>query len=105
MKRTMNEVHDEKCAVAATAEIVAAKWTPLIVHDLSEGPRRFKELERACPGISPRTLSERLDIIFQNVQPRTAELRAQNLIEDSGERRPTKYGNASIVWRAIRGGP
>ncbi len=63
MKRTMNEVHDETCAVAATAEIVATKWTPLIIHDLSEGPRRFKELEHSCPGISPRTLSERLDML------------------------------------------
>src|SRR5215212_7405922 len=63
MKRTMNEVHDESCAVAATAEIVATKWTPLIVHDLSEGPRRFMQLEHACPGISPRTLSERLDML------------------------------------------
>ncbi len=63
MKRTMNEVHDGNCAVAATAEIIATKWTPLIVHDLSEGPRRFMELEHACPGISPRTLSERLDML------------------------------------------
>ena len=63
MKRTMNEVHDEGCAVALTAEIVATKWTPLIVHDLSEGPRRFMQLEHACPGISPRTLSERLDML------------------------------------------
>ena len=30
------------------------------MHDLSEGPRRFSELERSCAGISPRTLSERL---------------------------------------------
>jgi DNA-binding HxlR family transcriptional regulator len=63
MKRTMNEQHDGGCAVAATAELVATKWTPLIVHDLSEGPRRFKQLEFACPGISPRTLSERLDML------------------------------------------
>jgi DNA-binding HxlR family transcriptional regulator len=32
----------------------------LLVHDLSEGPRRFSELEHSCAGISPRTLSERL---------------------------------------------
>lgn len=63
MKRTMNDIHDVQCAVAATAELIAAKWTPLIVHDLSEGPRRFMELEHACPGISPRTLSERLDLL------------------------------------------
>jgi DNA-binding HxlR family transcriptional regulator len=61
----MNEVHDANCAVAATAELIAAKWTPLIVHDLSEGPRRFMELEHSCPGISPRTLSERLDMLEQ----------------------------------------
>lgn len=59
----MNDVHDGACAVAATAEIVTTKWTPLIVHDLSEGPRRFMELEHACPGISPRTLSERLELL------------------------------------------
>jgi DNA-binding HxlR family transcriptional regulator len=59
----MNEVHDETCAVAATADLVATKWTPLIVHELSEGARRFKEIEHACPGISPRTLSERLDML------------------------------------------
>src|SRR3979409_559954 len=63
MKRTMNETHDTNCAVAATAEIVATKWTPLIVHDLSEGARRFMQLEHSCPGISPRTLSERLDML------------------------------------------
>ena len=63
MKRTMNEVHDGSCAVAATAEIIATKWTSLIIHDLSEGARRFMRLEHACLGISPRTLSERLDML------------------------------------------
>jgi DNA-binding HxlR family transcriptional regulator len=58
--RTMNPVHDHACSVARAAEIIGSKWTALLVHDLSEGPRRFSELRRACPGISPRTLSERL---------------------------------------------
>ena len=58
--RTMRPTHDEECAVACTAEIIGGKWTALLVHDLSEGPRRFSDLERALPGISPRTLSERL---------------------------------------------
>jgi DNA-binding HxlR family transcriptional regulator len=57
----MLPVHEtETCSVAAAAEIVGAKWTVLIVHDLSEGPRRFTQLEHSCAGISPRTLSERL---------------------------------------------
>ena len=58
--RTMRPVHDEECAVACTADIIGSKWTAIILHDLSEGPRRFSELERSCPGISPRTLSDRL---------------------------------------------
>ena len=59
--RTMNPIHEtETCSVAACAEIIGAKWTALLVHDLSEGPRRFSELEHSCCGISPRTLSERL---------------------------------------------
>lgn len=59
--RTMLPVHEaQTCSVAACAAIVGAKWTVLIVHDLSEGPRRFTELEHSCAGISPRTLAERL---------------------------------------------
>jgi DNA-binding HxlR family transcriptional regulator len=65
MPRTMNQVHDQTCSVAATADLIAAKWTPLLLHDLSEGPRRFNQLEHACPGISPRTLSERLRVLEQ----------------------------------------
>ena len=62
--RTMNPVHEAStCAVAATAEIIGAKWTALLVHDLSEGPRRFSQLERSCSGISPRTLAERLRVL------------------------------------------
>ena len=62
--RTLNDVHDNhSCSVAACAEIIGAKWTALLVHDLSEGARRFSELEHSCPGISPRTLSERLRVL------------------------------------------
>ena len=62
----MNPVHDStSCSVAACAEIIGAKWTALLVHDLSEGPRRFSQLEHSCAGISPRTLSERLRALEQ----------------------------------------
>jgi DNA-binding HxlR family transcriptional regulator len=63
--RTMNPVHDATCSVAACAEILGAKWTAVLVHDLSEGPRRFTQLEHSCKGISPRTLSERLRALEQ----------------------------------------
>ena len=53
------------CSVATAAEIVGSKWTVLLVLDVSEGPRRFTELERSCEGISPRTLAERLRALEQ----------------------------------------
>src|SRR5436189_2185259 len=60
----MNATHEStSCSVAACAEIIGAKWTALLVHDLSEGARRFTELEHSLPGISPRTLSERLRVL------------------------------------------
>lgn len=74
-KRTMNPVHGADCAVAACAELIGSKWTALILHDLSEGARRFSELEHACSGISPRTLAERLrtleheDIVVRRSYP------------------------------------
>src|SRR3982750_2213786 len=62
--RTMNAVHDSgTCSVAACAEIIGSKWTAPLGHARAGGPRRFSELERACPGISPRTLSERLRVL------------------------------------------
>jgi DNA-binding HxlR family transcriptional regulator len=48
------------CPVAKTANLIGHRWTPLILRDLSEGSRRFGELQRSLVGISPKTLSERL---------------------------------------------
>lgn len=53
-------VTSDTCPVCATAEVVCAKWTLLLVRDLAEGRSRFCELERSLEGISPRTLSLRL---------------------------------------------
>ena len=77
--RTMNPVHKAAtCGVAAAAEIIGAKWTALLVHDLSEGPRRFSELEHSCSGISPRTLAERLrELETQGIVERREELLAE----------------------------
>jgi DNA-binding HxlR family transcriptional regulator len=62
----MNPVHEAtSCSVAACADIIGTKWTALLVHDLSEGPRRFSELRTACPGISRATLADRLRALEQ----------------------------------------
>jgi DNA-binding HxlR family transcriptional regulator len=87
----MNPVHETtSCAVAACAEIIGAKWTALLVHDLSEGPRRFSELEHSCAGISPRTLSERLraledDGIVDRRSYQESPPRVEYTLTDKGE--------------------
>lgn len=47
--------------IAGAMEIIGNKWTALILRDLTTGPKRFGELERSLEGISPRTLSQRVD--------------------------------------------
>lgn len=51
--------------IAAAMDIIGSKWTALILRDLAGGSKRFCELERSLTGISPRTLSQRLDSLEQ----------------------------------------
>lgn len=48
------------CPVARASEILAERWTPLIVRELIAGSHRFNEIERALPGISRSLLASRL---------------------------------------------
>jgi DNA-binding HxlR family transcriptional regulator len=48
------------CPVARAAEILAERWTPLIVRELLAGAARFNQIERGLPGISRSLLSARL---------------------------------------------
>jgi DNA-binding HxlR family transcriptional regulator len=57
---TANAMPEDRCPVGCCAEIISGKWTLLVIRDLTDGSRRFCELERSLEGISPRTLSLRL---------------------------------------------
>ncbi len=51
----------ESCGrLRAAVELLAKRWTLLIVELLLQRPARFCELRRALPRISERVLSERL---------------------------------------------
>lgn len=54
------DISSPSCIAAASA-ILGDKWTPLIVRTLTSCPACFSELEISLEGISPRTLSQRLD--------------------------------------------
>jgi DNA-binding HxlR family transcriptional regulator len=47
--------------IAGAMEIIGNKWTALVLRDLITGPKRFSQLEKSLHGMSPRTLSQRLD--------------------------------------------
>jgi DNA-binding HxlR family transcriptional regulator len=49
------------CAVAKAAEIVAERWSPLVLRELLCGSRRFSDLHRGVPLMSPTLLAQRLE--------------------------------------------
>lgn len=67
--------------VAAAANILGDKWTPMIIRALSSGTQRFCKLQDMAGGVNPRTLSARLlkleeqgiitKVIYAEVPPRT----------------------------------
>ncbi|MGH9027487.1 MAG: winged helix-turn-helix transcriptional regulator, partial [Acidimicrobiia bacterium] len=48
------------CPVAMTSEVLTQRWTPLVVRELLAGSRRFNDLRRGVPLMSPSLLSQRL---------------------------------------------
>ncbi len=48
------------CPIAMTAQILTAKWMPLVVRELLCGSHRFSDLQKGLPLISPTLLSTRL---------------------------------------------
>ncbi len=64
------------CPVAKAAELFCERWNALIIRDLANGPRRFSELQRGVPLMSPSLLSRRLkqlaaeDIVERRAGPR-----------------------------------
>jgi DNA-binding HxlR family transcriptional regulator len=48
------------CPVARACEIIADRWTPLIIRELLAGSRHFNEVARGLPGISRSLLVSRL---------------------------------------------
>ncbi|ARP98984.1 winged helix-turn-helix transcriptional regulator [Pseudorhodoplanes sinuspersici] len=48
------------CPVAKGAEIVATRWTPLILREIMSGERSFNDIHRGVPLMSRALLAERL---------------------------------------------
>jgi DNA-binding HxlR family transcriptional regulator len=48
------------CPLAQASEILAERWTPLLIRELHAGSTRFNDLQRGLPLMSSSLLSERL---------------------------------------------
>src|SRR3546814_17372883 len=48
------------CPVSMSSEVLADRWTPLIIRELVIGNTRFNEIARGLPGISRTLLTQRL---------------------------------------------
>jgi DNA-binding HxlR family transcriptional regulator len=57
---TWRKGYGQFCPVAKAAEILAERWTPLVVRELLHGSRRFNDLRRGVPLMSASLLSQRL---------------------------------------------
>jgi DNA-binding HxlR family transcriptional regulator len=55
--------YSQFCPVAKGAEIFNERWTPLIIREMMCGSRRFNDLKRGNPMMSPSLLSQRLKFL------------------------------------------
>ena len=77
------------CPVALGAEVLATRWTPLIVRELLNGSIRFSELQRGLPRISRNLLVQRLATLEQvgiiESRPRAAGRGREYRLTEAGE--------------------
>ena len=52
--------YGQYCPVALGSEVLAERWTPLILREMVLGSTRFNDIERGLPGISRSLLLKRL---------------------------------------------
>lgn len=65
----------EDCGIRDVLDRIGDKWSVLVVVELAQGMRRFRQLQRAVPGISQRMLTltvrrlERDGLLTRTVHP------------------------------------
>ncbi|HEY8092608.1 MAG TPA: helix-turn-helix domain-containing protein [Acidimicrobiales bacterium] len=56
----MSREYGQYCPVSLGSEVLADRWTPLILREMVLGNTRFNDIERGLPGISRTLLAQRL---------------------------------------------
>ncbi len=60
MRRSDMPDYGRYCPVAMASEVIADRWTPLVIRELVLGSVRFNDIARGMPGISRSLLVQRL---------------------------------------------
>lgn len=59
--RPQTSIEEKPGCIQSALCILGDKWTPLLLSELVQRDLTFSDLEKSLEGISPRTLSNRLD--------------------------------------------
>jgi DNA-binding HxlR family transcriptional regulator len=60
METKLGTAYDVTCPAREVLELIASKWTVLVVDALSEGPKRYSALRREITGVSQKMLTQTL---------------------------------------------
>lgn len=66
MNKLTNVTKTDTGCISNALSTLGDKWTGLIIKELVNGSKCYSELEFALKGISPRTLSARIDKLLDN---------------------------------------
>ena len=59
--RTHGRWYGDACGAAFAMELIGERWSLPIIREMMLSPRRFSEIRAELPGLSAKTLTERLD--------------------------------------------
>jgi DNA-binding HxlR family transcriptional regulator len=82
------------CPIARSSELLAERWTPIIVRNLLNGCRTFNEIRQGAPGISTALLTQRL----QALERRGVLVRSTN---DAGRGVTYELTEMGLALRAV----
>ena len=60
MEKKKLKITEQSCSLKEVLEIIGGKWAMPIIHILSKGKLRFKEIEKSIEGINTRMLVKEL---------------------------------------------
>src|SRR5262249_7065935 len=70
----MRQEYGQFCPVALASELLAERWTLLVVRELLSGARRFNDIRRGVPRVSATLLRQRLQtLVYAGVVERRVD--------------------------------